>query len=47
MHGDNAEEFVLMVETGMSPADAIRSATVNAAEALGITGTARVVLART
>ena len=36
MHGDNAMEFVYMVETGMSPADAIRSATVNSAELLGI-----------
>lgn len=36
-HGDNADEFVFMVETGMSPADAIRSATVNAAQLLGVT----------
>ena len=36
MHGDNADEFVYMVETGMSPADAIRTATVNAAELLGV-----------
>ncbi|HMB38739.1 MAG TPA: amidohydrolase family protein [Wenzhouxiangellaceae bacterium] len=36
MHGDNAEEFAFMVETGMSPGDAIRSATVNTAELLGI-----------
>jgi len=36
LHGDNADEFVFMVETGMSPAQAIRSATVNAAELLGV-----------
>lgn len=35
-HGDNADEFVFMVETGMPPAEAIRSATVNAAELLGV-----------
>ena len=35
-HGDNADEFVFMVETGMSPAEAIRSATLNAAELLGV-----------
>lgn len=34
-HGENAREFVYMVEAGMSPADAIRSATINAAELLG------------
>jgi len=36
LHGDNADEFVFMVATGMSPAQAIRSATVNAAELLGV-----------
>ena len=35
-HGDNAREFVYMVETGMAPIDAIRAATVNAAQLLGI-----------
>ncbi|TXF98809.1 metal-dependent hydrolase family protein [Massilia arenae] len=30
-HGDNAKEFGYMVEAGMTPLDAIRSATVNAA----------------
>lgn len=35
-HGDNADEFVFMVETGMPPAEAIRTATVNAAELLGV-----------
>lgn len=35
-HGDNAQEFALLVEkVGMTPADAIRSATVTAAEVLG------------
>ncbi|MBB5210028.1 metal-dependent hydrolase family protein [Microbulbifer hydrolyticus] len=33
-HGENAKEFALMVEGGMSPADAIRSATWNAAQLL-------------
>jgi len=35
-HGDNAEEFVFMVEAGMAPADAIRSATLSGAELLGV-----------
>jgi imidazolonepropionase-like amidohydrolase len=34
-HGDNARQFAVMVRYGMTPADAIRTATVNAAEALG------------
>jgi imidazolonepropionase-like amidohydrolase len=34
-HGDNARQFALMVKLGMKPLDAIRSATVNAAELLG------------
>lgn len=34
-HGDNAQEFALMVEAGMTPQAAIRAATVNAAELLG------------
>ncbi|KQT32345.1 Xaa-Pro dipeptidase [Sphingomonas sp. Leaf412] len=34
-HGDNAKEFALMVGAGMTPAQAIRAATVGAAEALG------------
>ena len=33
-HGQNAREFALMVEAGMTPADAIKAATVNAAELL-------------
>ncbi|MBT3133786.1 amidohydrolase family protein [Alteromonas sp. ALT199] len=35
-HGDNAQEFSLMVEAGMKPADALISATVNSASLLGI-----------
>jgi imidazolonepropionase-like amidohydrolase len=34
-HGDNAQEFSLMVRNGMTPAAAIRSATVGAATLLG------------
>lgn len=33
-HGDNAEEFVLMVQSGFSPEEAIRAATIVAAEHL-------------
>ncbi|MDT0583772.1 MULTISPECIES: amidohydrolase family protein [Alteromonadaceae] len=35
-HGNNGQEFALMVEAGMSEMDAIRSATVNAAKLLKI-----------
>jgi imidazolonepropionase-like amidohydrolase len=34
-HGDNARQFAVMVRYGMTPMQAIQSATVNAAEALG------------
>jgi len=34
-HGRNGEQFEIMVRYGMSPLEAIRSATLNAAEALG------------
>ncbi|MDQ1922770.1 metal-dependent hydrolase family protein [Massilia pseudoviolaceinigra] len=34
-HGDNAKEFAYMVEAGMPPLEAIRSATLNAAALLG------------
>lgn len=34
-HGDNAREFAMMVRAGMAPAQALKAATVNAAEALG------------
>ncbi len=35
-HGDNARQFSRMVQFGMSPAEAVRSATVIAAELLGV-----------
>jgi imidazolonepropionase-like amidohydrolase len=35
-HGKNADEFVLMVEHGMPPMAAIKAATVNAADLLGL-----------
>ena len=35
-HGDNADEFVFMVEAGVPPMAAIRTATVTAAEVLGM-----------
>ncbi len=34
-HGDNAKQFVKMVEWGMKPLDAIQAATINAADLLG------------
>ena len=39
-HGRNADEFELMVKFGMTPAEAIKSATVNAADLLGISAIA-------
>ncbi len=42
-HGDNAREFELMVETGMPEIEAIRAATLNSAEMLGISDTAGVI----
>ena len=39
MHGKNWKEFVYMVEAGMPPLEALRSATVNAAELLGVSST--------
>lgn len=35
-HGDNAREFALLVEAGLTPLEAIRAATVNAAAHLGL-----------
>ncbi len=35
-HGDNARQFARMVEFGMTPAEAIRAATVGAADLLGV-----------
>ena len=37
-HGQNARQFAIMVQYGMTPAEAIRSATWNAAQALGREG---------
>jgi imidazolonepropionase-like amidohydrolase len=34
-HGDNAKQFAVMVRYGMTPLEAIRSATIHSAEALG------------
>lgn len=39
-HGDNAKEFALMADAGLSPMEAIRAATVNAADLLGISSIA-------
>ena len=38
-HGDNADEFAMMVESGMTEMDAIRSATVVAAEVVEMSDT--------
>lgn len=35
-HGDNAKEFAVLVKQGMTPAEAIRAATINAADLLGV-----------
>ena len=35
-HGDNAKQFAKMIEWGMKPIDAIQSATINAADLLGL-----------
>ncbi|MFC0678980.1 amidohydrolase family protein [Lysobacter korlensis] len=35
-HGENAREFMYLVEAGMPPAQALQTATVNAAEVLGV-----------
>jgi imidazolonepropionase-like amidohydrolase len=37
-HGDNARQFATMVEWGMKPIDALRAATVNAADLLNLSG---------
>ena len=42
-HGDNARQFATMVEWGAKPIDAIRMATVNAAELLNLQNKAGVV----
>lgn len=35
-HGDAVKEFALLVQMGLSPADAVRAATINAAQLLGV-----------
>ena len=42
-HGDNWKQFPIMVEYGMKPIEAIRSATVDAAELVGLKGKAGVI----
>jgi imidazolonepropionase-like amidohydrolase len=42
-HGDNAKQFSTMVEFGAKPIDAIRMATVNAADLLNLSGKAGVI----
>jgi len=37
-HGDNARQFAIMVRYGMTPAQALRAATINGADALGLAG---------
>ena len=44
-HGQNARQFAIMVQYGMTPAEAIRSATWNAAQALGREGDVGAVVA--
>ena len=39
-HGDNWKQFPIMVEYGMKPIETIRSATVDAAELVGVAGKA-------
>jgi imidazolonepropionase-like amidohydrolase len=41
-HGQNAKEFAALVERGMSPIEAIRAATVNAADLLGVDDRGRI-----
>jgi imidazolonepropionase-like amidohydrolase len=41
-HGDNAREFAVLVDRGMSPLDAIRSATVVATDVLGLDDRGRI-----
>ena len=41
-HGQNAKEFSAMVARGMSPIDSVRTATVNAADLLGVNDRGRI-----
>ncbi len=45
-HGENAREFAQYVRLGMSPLEAIRSATTNAADLLGVTDRAAIEVGR-
>jgi len=38
-HGDNAQEFALLVEAGMKPIESIQAATISAADLLGVSDT--------
>ncbi len=41
-HGQNAREFKVLVDAGLSPIDAVRAATLNAAALLGVQGRGRI-----
>jgi imidazolonepropionase-like amidohydrolase len=41
-HGDNAKEMGVLVDAGMSPIEAIRSATLNAVDLLGVDDRGRI-----
>ena len=41
-HGDNAREFIYMVEAGMPAAEALQTATIHAAEVLGVDDQGRI-----
>ena len=41
-HGENAREISIYVERGMSPIDAIRTATINSADLLGVDDRGRI-----
>ena len=45
-HGQNADGFLDLVEYGMSPAQAIKTATVNAAELLGVDDSGAIVVGK-
>src|SRR5262249_27733939 len=45
-HGQNAKEFATLVSRGMTPIDAIRTATLNATDLLGLTDRGRIATGR-